>query len=62
MKSIKEQCTCAYCQEGMSKTGAECVDRMVAVSKSLRESAKNTDWKQVFRNMYKKELNYKKED
>ena len=33
-------CQCAYCQEGMSKSGAECVDRMVAVTKSLRESAK----------------------
>ena len=34
------KCTCSYCQEGMSKTAEECVERMAAVGKSLRESLK----------------------
>ncbi len=33
----EEKCTCAYCREGMSATAEECVDRMVEVSKSLRQ-------------------------
>lgn len=37
---MPEKCQCAYCKEGMSKTAEECVDRMVKVSKSLRESLK----------------------
>lgn len=31
-----KKCNCAYCQEGMSKTAEECVDRMVEVTKRLR--------------------------
>ena len=36
-KRLNEQCQCAYCKEGMSESASECVDRMVEVSKRLRE-------------------------
>ena len=47
-----EKCSCAYCEEGMSKSAEQCVDRMVEVSKSLEESLEDVSWKQVFRKMY----------
>jgi len=34
---MKEKCGCAYCKEGMSATAEECVDRMVEVSRRLRQ-------------------------
>jgi len=34
---MKGKCDCAYCKEGMSATAEECVDRMVEVSKKLRQ-------------------------
>ena len=34
---LGEKCQCAYCKEGMSESASECVDRMVEVSKRLRE-------------------------
>ena len=43
-------CQCGYCEEGMSKSAEECVDRMVEVTKSLREG--KIDWKTVFKKMY----------
>ena len=46
------KCNCGYCKEGMSKSGAECVERMAQVSKKLREYLKGVDWRVVFRNMY----------
>ncbi len=46
------KCNCGYCKEGMSKSAEECVDRMVEVSKSLRESLEDVSWKQVFKKMY----------
>ena len=45
-------CNCGYCKEGMSKSGAECVERMVEVTKRLREGLKDVDWKPIFRKMY----------
>ena len=32
------KCRCSYCQEGMSQTAEECVERMAEVGKRLRES------------------------
>ena len=33
------RCDCAYCRSGgMSKSGADCADRMVEVSRSMKES------------------------
>ena len=34
---LNEKCQCAYCKEGISESASECVDRMVEVSKRLRE-------------------------
>ena len=48
------KCGCAYCKEGMSKSAEECLDRMVEVGKSLKESIKDVDWRLVFKNMYHK--------
>jgi len=34
-----EKCQCAYCRDGgMSKSGAECVERMAEVTKRLKAS------------------------
>ncbi len=33
----EEKCNCAYCEEGMSTTAEECIDRMVEVTKRLRQ-------------------------
>ena len=38
---MSEKCDCGYCKEGMSATAEECVDRMVEVSKRLRQWNKN---------------------
>jgi|TARA_Y100000310_G_scaffold76450_1_gene72932 hypothetical protein len=48
-------CTCGCCKKGMSKTGAECFDRMAEAHKAIRGGLKGIDWKPVFRNMYPKE-------
>ena len=42
-------CNCAYCQEGMSKTAEECVDRMVEVTKRLREHLKAKWYKDLIK-------------
>ena len=45
-------CHCSYCKEGMSKSGAECAERMAETSKCLKERIKGVDWRKVFKNMY----------
>ena len=52
-----EKCECAYCKEGMSETIDEYWERRIAVTRRLKESLRGVDWKQVFKNMYRRELN-----
>lgn len=47
-----EKCQCAYCKEGKSGTIEEYFQKVAEVSKSLRESLRNVDWKPMFRKMY----------
>lgn len=45
-------CNCAYCKEGMSKSAGECVVQLADDAKSFKESLKDVTWEMVFKKMY----------